>query len=244
MGAVRRLLPLLSEPSAAVSRLRPVPGGDPLSKLTNLSLVLRANPPRAAVSALRLLMDHPIRSCDVGNCQKADVRHPAVKRQLRSDRDPTRVELKVRLRCVDGESRRAAYGQVRHATGQSARGVGISTPEITCKLGPSGLVLSASSGTAFGHVLKARSSELWRREGLKERTALISRVRQSTALPENRGITGRFSPNDAGGETCVRVRWRRERDSNPRYGCPYTHFPGVRLQPLGHPSVGAYGAVA
>lgn len=31
--------------------------------------------------------------------------------------------------------------------------------------------------------------------------------------------------------------WRRERDSNPRYGFPYTHFPGVRLQPLGHPSV-------
>ena len=30
--------------------------------------------------------------------------------------------------------------------------------------------------------------------------------------------------------------WRREWDSNPRYGSPYTHFPGVRLQPLGHPS--------
>jgi hypothetical protein len=30
--------------------------------------------------------------------------------------------------------------------------------------------------------------------------------------------------------------WRRERDSNPRYGFPQTHFPGVRLQPLGHPS--------
>ena len=30
--------------------------------------------------------------------------------------------------------------------------------------------------------------------------------------------------------------WRRGRDSNPRYGFPYTHFPGVRLQPLGHPS--------
>ncbi|CAH1685927.1 hypothetical protein CHELA17_64751 [Chelatococcus asaccharovorans] len=28
--------------------------------------------------------------------------------------------------------------------------------------------------------------------------------------------------------------WRRERDSNPRYGCPYTRVPGVRLQPLGH----------
>ncbi len=28
--------------------------------------------------------------------------------------------------------------------------------------------------------------------------------------------------------------WRRGRDSNPRYGLTYTHFPGVRLQPLGH----------
>ncbi len=32
------------------------------------------------------------------------------------------------------------------------------------------------------------------------------------------------------------LKWRRERDSNPRYGFPHTHFPGVRLQPLGHPS--------
>ena len=32
--------------------------------------------------------------------------------------------------------------------------------------------------------------------------------------------------------------WRRERDSNPRYGFgPYTRFPGVHLQPLGHLSV-------
>jgi len=31
-------------------------------------------------------------------------------------------------------------------------------------------------------------------------------------------------------------RWRREWDSNPRYGFPYTRFPSVRLQPLGHPS--------
>ncbi len=32
------------------------------------------------------------------------------------------------------------------------------------------------------------------------------------------------------------LKWRRGRDSNPRYGFPYTHFPGVRLRPLGHPS--------
>ena len=31
--------------------------------------------------------------------------------------------------------------------------------------------------------------------------------------------------------------WRRERDSNPRYSFPYTRFPGVLLQPLGHLSV-------
>ena len=30
------------------------------------------------------------------------------------------------------------------------------------------------------------------------------------------------------------ILWRRERDSNPRYGLTYTHFPGVLLQPLGH----------
>jgi hypothetical protein len=31
--------------------------------------------------------------------------------------------------------------------------------------------------------------------------------------------------------------WRTERDSNPRYPFGYTHFPGVRLQPLGHLSI-------
>jgi hypothetical protein len=29
---------------------------------------------------------------------------------------------------------------------------------------------------------------------------------------------------------------RMGRDSNPRYGFPYTRFPGVHLKPLGHPS--------
>jgi len=30
------------------------------------------------------------------------------------------------------------------------------------------------------------------------------------------------------------IGMRRERDSNPRYVLPYTHFPGVLLKPLGH----------
>src|SRR4030088_2992151 len=31
--------------------------------------------------------------------------------------------------------------------------------------------------------------------------------------------------------------WRREWDSNPRYGFPHTRFPSVRLKPLGHLSM-------
>ena len=31
--------------------------------------------------------------------------------------------------------------------------------------------------------------------------------------------------------------WRSDRDSNPGDGLPPTHFPGVRLRPLGHRSV-------
>ena len=38
------------------------------------------------------------------------------------------------------------------------------------------------------------------------------------------------------------IYWRRGRDSNPRDGIPPTHFPGVRLQPLGHLSDRAFGA--
>ena len=32
------------------------------------------------------------------------------------------------------------------------------------------------------------------------------------------------------------VRWRRERDSNPRYGFPYSGFQDRLFQPLTHPS--------
>ena len=39
------------------------------------------------------------------------------------------------------------------------------------------------------------------------------------------------------------VMWRTDRDSNPGDGHPPTHFPGVRLRPLGHLSVtGVYTA--
>src|SRR3954469_12911288 len=40
-----------------------------------------------------------------------------------------------------------------------------------------------------------------------------------------------FSPSR--GSRFERTGW----DSNPRYAFTYTHFPGVRLKPLGHPSL-------
>ena len=34
---------------------------------------------------------------------------------------------------------------------------------------------------------------------------------------------------------CIKkLLWRTDRDSNPGDGLPSTHFPGVRLRPLGH----------
>ena len=45
----------------------------------------------------------------------------------------------------------------------------------------------------------------------------------------------RENPAKAGsGDQFHRGKWRRERDSNPRYRCRYTRLAGVRLRPLGH----------
>ena len=41
-----------------------------------------------------------------------------------------------------------------------------------------------------------------------------------------------------GGVRSSVLDWRREWDSNPRYGFPHTRFPSVRLKPLGHLSGG------
>ena len=51
-------------------------------------------------------------------------------------------------------------------------------------------------------------------------------------------IAGQVRQSAAVGVPRSGLKWRRERDSNPRYGFPYTRFPSVRLQPLGHLSGG------
>jgi site-specific DNA recombinase len=41
---------------------------------------------------------------------------------------------------------------------------------------------------------------------------------------------------DAKADLGIREEWRRERDSNPRYGFPYSGFQDRPFQPLTHPS--------
>ena len=64
------------------------------------------------------------------------------------------------------------------------------------------------------------------------RTAVSEVGSKPSNLRKPRG----FQSQDRGSGEFEKVHWRRGRDSNPRYGFPHTHFPGVRLQPLGHPS--------
>jgi hypothetical protein len=55
---------------------------------------------------------------------------------------------------------------------------------------------------------------------LARRTDSIGRTNRRNRKPANEAV-----------KSC---RWRREWDSNPRYGFPHTRFPSVRLKPLGH----------
>ncbi len=93
---------------------------------------------------------------------------------------------------------------------------------------------------AYEDRTKSAQSGGLERNGLTER---ISGSDQTTAVRR----FGREGPRilrisarpDGAREALQKTDWRRERDSNPRYGFPQTRFPSVRLQPLGHPSAGA-----
>ncbi len=70
-----------------------------------------------------------------------------------------------------------------------------------------------------------------------EREVIGERIHDKFAASRKKGMwMGGWAPLGYRVESWDECRWRREGDSNPRYGCPYTRVPGVRLQPLGHPS--------
>ena len=85
------------------------------------------------------------------------------------------------------------------------------------------------------------ATKTWRRaSGGVSTLARARTVRQLSVFRMAGGLAGSFQPRINNPDiSCAYWRdWRRERDSNPRYGLPYTHFPGVRHRPLGHPSFG------
>jgi hypothetical protein len=79
----------------------------------------------------------------------------------------------------------------------------------------------------LGHAVRSERIRITRR-GKARRHSATSLGREAVIRPAASPIHTSYQKLNS---------WRRGRDSNPRYGFPYTHFPGVRLRPLGHPSV-------
>ena len=84
--------------------------------------------------------------------------------------------------------------------------------------------------------LRALIHSFGERSSKRDRFGGPSRASSRKPCAPSLGKLELFRPAYSGGERVRSGSWRRERDSNPRYGFPHTHFPGVRLQPLGHPS--------
>ncbi len=93
-------------------------------------------------------------------------------------------------------------------------------------------VVPSSAGGAHACSSLRRSLSTWVGTSLQAATTRRKRaticIDRLYALSSNQKI---FSNQKA-----ISVCWRRERDSNPRYGFPHTRTPSVRLRPLGHPS--------
>jgi hypothetical protein len=68
---------------------------------------------------------------------------------------------------------------------------------------------------------------LYPRERINRRRSDVRSGRQGPTL-------GRVQAPTLSTNVGIALNWRRERDSNPRYGFPYSGFQDRRLQPLGH----------
>jgi hypothetical protein len=85
-------------------------------------------------------------------------------------------------------------------------------------------------------VLNRPSQEVRRELASGKRFLPVAASGQSTGLPEHSRKPANQRGGRSGGERGSYRNWRMGWDSNPRYAFTYTHFPGVRLRPLGHPS--------
>ena len=104
-----------------------------------------------------------------------------------------------------------------------------------------------SGRSNYGAVMRPLPSSSLRRSWSRERREPVRPTpdraeNESAGRSRRRSACARFA---CFGETSRRSRpefmagaggWRRERDSNPRYGFPYSGFQDHRHRPLGHPS--------
>jgi hypothetical protein len=67
-------------------------------------------------------------------------------------------------------------------------------------------------------------------------SSAFSAVRFVEALARQMGMFRAFGEKNWRNFSAVKTWWRRERDSNPRYGFPYIGFQDRLFQPLTHPS--------
>lgn len=80
----------------------------------------------------------------------------------------------------------------------------------------------------------AQSTALEKESTNREKSAPLSPAAVHSFCPRSGQMLGFSADLISCRESCGQGIWRRERDSNPRDGYPPTHFPGVRLRPLGH----------
>src|SRR6476661_8132533 len=80
---------------------------------------------------------------------------------------------------------------------------------------------SACAGRSMQSTPEPRTRAMRISEDRRNGGEMLVTAATKTEAPGFRGLTALY--------------WRRERDSNPRYGfCPYTPLAGARLRPLGH----------
>src|SRR3569832_69737 len=93
--------------------------------------------------------------------------------------------------------------------------------------------------STLNHLSVVLADPVLRYEGHGEKCILLHLSRADEEPPEFSQRKARAKSAGFGDfhSRCVRrayLWWRREWDSNPRYGFPHTRFPSVRLKPLGH----------
>jgi hypothetical protein len=82
-----------------------------------------------------------------------------------------------------------------------------------------------------------RSHEVRRISALRDRFRAPRAKTSAQPLSHNPRKQWKNPAAAGSGERFRGGKWRRDRDSNPGDGLPPTHFPGVRLRPLGHLSL-------